>query len=96
MSQRFLTVVCLCVVLVVLGGCSKRYRIEVQSDTCWQGSVDNTNSLSGCGSSSYKVVGPMHCVQLQKQSVLGALSVRIDGGPWSKTTDSYGIVVACK
>lgn len=99
MIQRFLTVASLCVALVglvVLGGCSKRYRIEIQSDTCWDGRVDDGQGISGCGNSTYKVVGPMRCVNLTKKSPTGFLRVRVDGRAWSETTDPYGSVEACE
>ena len=101
MNQRSLNVTCVCVVLAVLaalvalGGCSKRYQIEIQSDTCWDGSVDNNNNISGCGNSSYKVVGPMRCVVVHKNSPNGYLRVRIDGRPWVETSEAYGSVEAC-
>jgi len=101
-NQRFLNLAVVCAVLAVLAvlvalsGCSKRYRIEIQSDTCWQGSVDNTQNISGCGGSTYKVVGPMRCVVLNKTSPLGYLRVRIDSRPWTETSDAYGSVEACQ
>ena len=95
MIQRFLAVAFLCAVLGVLGGCSKRHHIEIQSDTCWTGSVDNTQSIYDCGNTSYKVVGPMRCVRVQKQSLDGYLRIRVDGGAWSETSAPYGITQAC-
>jgi hypothetical protein len=94
--QRFLAAAGLCVLLVVLGGCSKRYRIEIQSDTCWDGSVDNTAVFSGCGNSTYKVIGPMRCVVLSKQTPIGYLRVRIDGRAWTETSAPYGSLEACE
>ena len=96
MIQRFLAVVCLCAVLLVLGGCSKRYRIEIESDTCWSATLDSSQNFTGCGNSTYKVVGPMHCVSVEKRSAVGFVRVRIDGGAWVQTTDSYGDIEACQ
>ena len=102
MIQRFLTVTGLCVALIALavlaglGGCSKRYQIQIESDTCWDGSVDNSNGISGCGNSTYKVVGPMRCVVVNKKSPNGYLRVRIDGRSWTETSEAYGSVEACE
>ena len=101
-QERFLKFAGPCAALVVLvvlvasGGCSKRYRIQIESDTCWEGSVDNTQGISGCGNSSYKVIGPMRCVGVHKSTPNGFLHVRIDNGPWSTTTDPYGDIEACE
>ena len=102
MNQRFMNVAVVCAVLAVLtvlvalSGCSKRYRVEIQSDTCWQGSIDNTQNISGCGNSTYKVVGPMNCAVLNKTSPQGYLRVRIDGRAWAETSDPYGSIEACQ
>jgi hypothetical protein len=58
--------------------------------------VDNSNGISGCGNSTYKVVGPMRCVVLSKTSPQGYLRVRIESGPWAETSDSYGSVEVCQ
>lgn len=77
-------------------GCSKRYRIEIQSDTCWNGAIDDSQTIYGCGNSSYKVLGAMRCVRMQKSTNAGYLRVRIDKGPWAETTDPLGIVQVCR
>jgi hypothetical protein len=100
-NQRFLNVAVLCAVLgvltvlVALGGCSKRYQIDIESDTCWQGNVDS-QGISGCGNSTYKVIGPMRCVVLSKQTPIGYLRVRIDGRAWTETSAPYGSLEACE
>ena len=78
------------------GGCSKRYRIEIQSDTCWSGVIDDGQAFFDCGNASYKVVGPMRCVRVQKQTTTGYLRVRIDGGAWTETTGSETFVQVCR
>lgn len=77
-------------------GCSKRYRIEIQSDTCWDGVIDRGQTIFDCGNSSYKVIGALNCVRVQKRTSNGYLRVRIDGGPWAETTDPLGIVQVCR
>ena len=78
------------------GGCSKRFHIEIQSDTCWSGVIDDGASFFDCGNANYKVVGPMRCVRLQKRTSNGYLRVRIDDGAWTETTDPLGIIQACR
>lgn len=78
------------------GGCSKRYRIEIQSDTCWNGVIDEGQTIFDCGNSSYKVVGAMKCVRVQKATNEGYVRVRIDGGPWAETTAPLGVVQVCR
>ena len=82
--------------VVAANGCSKRYRIEIQSDTCWDGVIDEGQTIFDCGNSSYKVVGALRCVRAQKRTSAGYLRVRIDGGPWAETTDPQGIVQVCR
>ncbi len=82
--------------LVGTTGCSKRYKIEIQSDTCWDGVIDDGQGFFDCGNASYKVVGPMRCVRVIKRTNNGFLRVRIDGGAWVETTDPQGVVQACR
>lgn len=81
---------------VTTGGCSKRYRIEIQSDTCWNGVIDEGQTIFDCGNSSYKVIGQLKCVRVQKATADGYLRVRIDSGPWAETTAPAGIVQVCR
>ena len=96
MKARVALIGLLALGLASTGACSKRFRIEVQSDVCWAGKIDNDQIINDCGNATYKVVGSLSCVKLQKQSVSGYLRVRVDGGPWSETTDPSGIVQACR
>lgn len=82
--------------MLAAGGCSKRYRIEIQSDTCWNGSIDGSQAFFECGNTSYKVVGALDCVRVQKTSSEGYVRVRIDGGPWAETSEPLGVVQVCR
>ena len=85
--------------LLAAGGCAKRHRIQVQSDTCWDGIIDHqdTAHIGTCGDATYRVAGDIHCVVVQKQKAdTGYLRIRIDEGPWSETTDPLGIVQVCR
>jgi hypothetical protein len=79
-----------------LAGCSKRYRVQIESDTCWDGVIDEGQTIYDCGNASYKVIGTMKCVRVQKKTNNGYVRVRIDSGPWSETTDPQGIVQVCR
>ena len=84
-----------CVLLVAAAGCSKRHRIQVESDTCWNGTVNGEQYINDCGNSSYRVIGTLRCVKVQKATTSGYLRLRIDDHPWTDTADSYGIIQAC-
>ena len=96
MISRILMLTVLGGALLLLGGCSKQFRVEIQSDTCWTGTINGDQGISDCGNSSYKVIGVMRCVRVHKDTVNGYLRVRIDGRPWAETTDNLGVVQACE
>jgi hypothetical protein len=81
---------------VMLTGCSERHHIEVQSDVCWDGIINDDQRVTECGNVSYKVTGKLKCVVLQKQNATGYLRVRIDSRAWSETTESFGKVQVCQ
>lgn len=82
--------------LALASSCSKTSRIEIQSDTCWDGKVNDDQAVNACGNASYKIVGKLGCSSFQKQTVDGYLRVRVDGGPWAETTAPNGLVRVCK
>ena len=79
-----------------ISGCKKDHRIEIQSDTCWDGRVNDTAGISGCNNKNYRIIGTMGCVKVQKQSVNGFLRIRVDGGAWSETSEQFGLVQICQ
>lgn len=82
--------------LLVSAGCSKKHRIEVESDGCWNGTVNNEQFISDCGNASYRVLGVLRCVKVQRSSVsTHFLRVRLDEGPWAQNPDSFGVVQVC-
>lgn len=82
---------------LLAAGCSKDHKIEVQSDTCWDGAVDGqTLMFNVCGNASYSVAGSIKCARVTKKTKTGYLRVRVDSGPWAETTDSLGTAQACK
>lgn len=86
----------LALLLAASSGCSTQTRFEVQSDTCWDGFVDRQGRLAECGDKSYRVVGTIQCVQVQKQTQNGYLRVRIEGRSWVETTEPFGSVSVCR
>ena len=79
-------------------GCAKRYRIEIQSNTCWTWSADDQGSTvtRDCGNANYRVAGKIDCVTLSNITDTGYVRVRIDGGPWSESTAPRGVAKACR
>ena len=94
-KRSLLLLLMACTLLVASTGCSKRYKVEIQSDTCWDGLVNNDQNITGCGNSSYKVIGTLGCVRIQKRTVNGYIRVRIDGRAWSEETAALGVVQVC-
>jgi uncharacterized lipoprotein YajG len=92
----------LCVLMLMalplLTGCSKRHRIEFQSNTCWIASIDrqNTTVMNECGSVNFKVAGEIQCVRVTNLSDTGYVRVRIDDGLWAESTAPRGTVETCR
>jgi hypothetical protein len=42
------------------------------------------------------VAGTIHCVRVTNQADTGYVRVRIDGGPWSESTNAHGTAIACR
>lgn len=94
--KRKLAFLMLGAVLTASAGCSKQHHIYVESDGCWSGTVDSDQYINGCGNSSYKVLGSLKCVQIEKSGTRGTyLRVRIDEGAWASTPDTYGVIQVC-
>ena len=94
-TKRTFLVVLMGLVAFAAAGCSPRHRIQVESDTCWTGTVNNDQFIDDCGNSSYKVIGTLRCVKIEKKTTYGYLRIRIDDHPWADTVDQYGIIQAC-
>lgn len=95
MRRWLLIVSCVALVLAVGTGCAKRHKIEIQSDGCWEGAINDNKAVQGCGGATYKVIGKLQCVRLQKDNTAGYLRVRIDSRDWSETTTPNGFVQSC-
>lgn len=93
--KRSSLLVLMCVLLAAASGCSRRHTIHIESDRCWAGTVNGDQSISGCGNSTYKVLGAMRCVAVRRTDPGGTLRVRIDDHPWVSATDQFGNVQAC-
>lgn len=79
-----------------VGGCSKDHHIEIQSDTCWDGQVNEQRGISGCQNKRYRIIGELGCVRVQKQSANGYVRLRLDDGPWNETSEPFGLVQSCQ
>lgn len=92
MTRRFALVVALSLVAFAATGCSKKYKIIVESDTCWQGRINRDLFIEECNNSAYEVKGKLTEVSLSKRTQNGFLRVRIDDGPPAETSDAFGTV----
>jgi hypothetical protein len=93
--KRSSLLVLLCVLLAGAAGCSKRHHIQIESDTCWTGTVNGDQYINDCGSTTYTVVGTLRCVKVRRTTPGGTLRLRVDDHPWVSSEDQYGIVQAC-
>ncbi len=82
--------------LIGAAGCSKHHRIEIQSDTCWDGIINSQQNINGCRNKNYKIIGDLGCVRIQKQTAVGYLRVRVDSGAWSETSEQFGLLQICQ
>lgn len=89
------TALMLCTILAA-GGCSKRHRIEIESNTCWDGIINNQQGISGCNNKNYKIIGELGCARIQKQTVAGYLRMRVNGGAWTETSEQFGLLQICQ
>jgi len=77
-------------------GCSQKHRLQIQSDTCWDGTINGEDHISDCGYVTYKILGPIRCAKVQKQTGIGFLRIRLDEQSWSETTEPMGLLQVCK
>ena len=95
MRVRLLIAALLLAVAALLTGCSERHHIEVQSNACWDGIINNEQHVNECGNVSYKVTGKLKCIVIQKQNSNGYLRIRIDQRAWTETTEPFGLLQVC-
>lgn len=69
---------------------------HVTSDTSWSGSFDG-RTVDGRGNQTVKLGGGSgtKCASVQKSTVQGFLTVKIDGGEEKTTTAAFGVVTVC-
>jgi hypothetical protein len=80
---------------LAVGGCGHA-RLEVESDTCWDGLINNNIRLSGCGNKKYDVTSGYKCAVLQKQTTRGYLRARLTKRKvWIETSDEFGLITVC-
>lgn len=79
-------------------GCAKRYKIEIQSNTCWTWSADGQGGTVSrdCGNANYRVAGKIDCVTISNITDTGYVRIRIDGGQWAESTAPQGLAKACR
>jgi len=96
--KRSTLLVLLCLALGVAAGCSKTHSVQVQANSCWAGTINGDQYITGCGNALYKVLGPVGCVRVSPTSgdSTALIRVRLDNGPWYDTRDRYGFVQVCE
>ena len=95
-SIRRLSIVSCAVAGLVLTGC-KHDQIHIQSNTVWDGQVNNQINFSGRGDATYEMHGKLGCVQVTKALPDSLyLRMRINDGRWQETTEPSGTLYECK
>lgn len=92
MIRRFALVAALSLTALASIGCSKKYEIVVESDTCWQGQINRDLVIDECNNSTYEVKGKLTEVSLTKRTQNGFLRVRIGDGNPAETSEPFGTV----
>lgn len=82
----------LVLLMLAVTGCAK--KIQVISDTCWDGNI-NGGSVEGCGNSTYEL--KENCFTFQKKTDYGSLRINFKKGSGDEpsTTAAYGVVSGC-
>lgn len=105
MKRRSNIVLVACVAALALfsaTGCSKRHRVQFESNTCWRAVIDGQSGgiIEDCQNANYKVLGDMSCVTIQTRTTVDSVNfvrVRIDDGDWSpNAVDNAGSVTLCR
>lgn len=105
MKRRSNIVLVACVAALALfsaTGCSKRHRVQFESNTCWRAVIDGQSGgiIEDCQNANYKVLGDMNCVTIQTRTTVDPVNfvrVRIDDGDWStNAVDNGGSITICR
>jgi len=92
----FPTLAVLAATVLLLAGCSHD-EIHIQSNTVWEGTVNNTINFSGRGDATYEMHGKLGCVLVQKSLPDTLyLRLRINNGQWEETRAPAGAIYQCK
>lgn len=87
------------VIAVAGSGCmGNDHHVQIESNSCWLVIFDRSSDAVDvqCGRGNYRVAGTIHCVRVTNQADTGYVRVRIDGGPWSESTNAHGTAIACR
>ncbi len=79
-----------------VAGC-KRDEVHVESNTFWEGSINNRITISGYGDKTYEIHGTLGCVKVVKQRPDSLyLRLRINDRPGEATSAPLGSLFQCK
>ena len=90
--NRRLALGLLLVAALAATGCSRRYKIHIESDTCWQGAINRDLFLDDCNNSTYEVKGKLTEVRLTKKTANGFIRLWIDSDRPAETSEAFGTV----
>ena len=81
---------------LLASGCS-RDLVEIQSNTFWEGTINNNISIFGQGNKTYEIHGKLGCVTVRKtyaDTLL--LRLKVTGKQMQETTRPNGTLIICK
>ncbi len=92
MIRRFAFVLLVLVAAFGATGCSKKYKIHVESDTCWTGLVNRDLVIEECQGSVFQVKGKLDEVRVTKRTADGFVRAWIDDGRPVETSEAFGTI----
>jgi len=81
---------------LLAAGCS-RDKVEIQSNTFWEGTINSYIRIYGSGNKTYEIHGKLGCVTVSKTYADTLyLRLRVTGKQMQETTRPLGTLIICK
>lgn len=77
---------------VAATGCSKKYKVYIESDTSWTGLINRDLSITGDLNQTFEVKGVLTEVTVTKRTDPGFVRVHIDDRRRAETSEPFGSV----